>query len=222
MSRDFDLSGTSRSKIIDLLKQYTMFGSDNPNNGRSIDNFIRNFFYRLEHFNDASITFDISLNPTSTKQRKMSLLFQGIANAICKNNIQDYHHRATGYLGKYDWYSKHVITWRYLHYHFTVFTKITPGGTYFSDIRDFYMRIIDTNKLQDSDIESDNDTEPDHEPDLSGVESDSGSESDHAPDSGSQKTRTLRMLSILQSLHNKINILEAKYGPSTASPPRLE
>jgi hypothetical protein len=195
----FDISDGCKARLNSLLTEYTIYNEGDENtavnnrNARSL--FVDNIIRQLREFSTPAKTFDLYLDQTSVTETHIADLFREIALSICKGDIKEFHHVATGKRAR-QIYKRHVVSWEYLHYKFKVFTKIILRPEGFLTLYKFYMMIIDTSKEQDNDAGSGNDTADD----------------DH-----------LTTLFILQSLHDRVRKLEASYcQPPTASARRLE
>jgi hypothetical protein len=195
MASDFDISQTCRETIHALLRENTSLNGLNPQeinlDYRRRQSVVSAIVMALDDFESrhkVKATFWLCLRAEMLiDAAKTDSLFMGIANAICKNHVTNFHSMNSS--------ERYVFSWDYNKYHIMAYSKKNHW-------KSFFMTVIDTYKMQDEEAESGNDTEDERKFIDSSKES--------------------LVCSLLQSLHDRINKLEAFYSNPTASLRRLE
>jgi hypothetical protein len=181
-------------------------------------------FRNLTNFNSASLTFSMSnFIHSYTNTRQSDALFSGIANAICRNNVQNFHGIAHGTRpGAPDASrpgfeinaGKVVYSWKYLHYDFKAFTRASHRAGRHPN---YFIQVVDNNQLQDDSGDSGDNTDVEIT-DTRWLDLPPHRHHDGSSGVGSVYTT-------LQNLHERLNSLESSFNrqkATTAFRPRLE
>lgn len=197
----FDTSDTARQLIDQALIDNTELHRDGSElriqvcrDTRRI--IIRTIFNGVNSFNTASVIFKTGFQQSNIIEGREKTLILGIANAICRNRIQDFHFVAHGKpFRQSEMYGKYQASWSFDHYKFRVYTRVSRD--YYRTLK-YFMQITDTDQLQNDTGDSGDDTDEEVQ-DYRRI--------DLPPD---RKNRMEGVFTVFDSLHETLGRLESE------------
>lgn len=196
----FDTSDTARQLIDQALIENTELNRDGSEERMIVCRYtrliiIRTIFDGVNSFNTASVIFKIGFQQSNIIEGREETLILGIANAICRNQIQDFHFIAHGEkFHQKQKHGKYQASWSFGHYKFRVYTRVSR---HHQRTLNYFMQITDTDQLQNDTGDSGDDTDNEVQ-DYRRIEL--------PPDN---KGRMDAVFTVLDSLHKTLGRLES-------------